>query len=76
MTKRLILLFTLILMAVALIWVAQTKVGHNLQEEMRVSADLRRENVALREENKVYEEIFNCFTLKNELGLIEEDTNG
>ena len=75
MTKRLILLLVIIIILVALIWVAQNRVAHNLQEQIRVSADLRRAGVEKDAIIEAYEELFNCFTLKDELGLIEEDTN-
>ena len=54
---------------------AEYRIKKNLQLEMQENATLRRQVVALEEENKIFQEVFDCFTLKDELGLIGEENN-
>ena len=73
MIKWLLLLLTLIVMVCTLTWLAVNNVAGNLQEALIENANLRREVVALEEENKVYGEVFECVNLKSRLGLVTEE---
>ncbi len=69
MTKYLLLLIALVLMAIALIWVVTGDVSKNLQAEMEENASLRRQVVELEEKQKVYSEVFECAEIRRRLGL-------